>query len=337
MGTYNLSRVQFVYKYLLWLAWTLPGLAPGQVRSDTTAAAGSSQAAPKRIEIAGIHNAFQVTDQVFSGSQPEGEEAFTALARLGMKTIVSVDGSKPDVESARRHGLRYIHLPFGYDTVPTNRVAELAKAAGMYGTPVFVHCHQGLHRGPAAVAIICQATQNWTTNRALAWMRQAGTAADYAGLYLAVATAQQPTPERLSAIRDLPEVAQISDLVEAMVSIDGHFSRLKLARKAGWKAPPGHADVSPEHEALILWEHFRELSRSTDTGKRPSDYGEQLAEARARSEALRAALSGAGAMQVAEDAFKQIERSCSGCHRRYRNQQRKRGRFAKALLKQRFK
>jgi hypothetical protein len=36
-----------------------------------------------RIEIPGIHNAFHVTDKVYSRSQPEGDEAFAALAKLG--------------------------------------------------------------------------------------------------------------------------------------------------------------------------------------------------------------------------------------------------------------
>lgn len=125
---------------------------------NSTAAAGEAiPAAPTnhagfvRIEIPGIHNAFHVTDKVYSGSQPEGEGAFAALAKLGVKTIISVDGSKPDVEAARKHGLHYIHLPFGYDDIPTNRVVELAKAVESQPGPVFVHCHHGLHRGPAAV------------------------------------------------------------------------------------------------------------------------------------------------------------------------------------------
>src|SRR5690349_16800920 len=79
------------------------------------------------IEIPGVHNAFRATQRIYSGSQPEGDEAFAAIAKLGVKTILSVDGSKPDAATARKHGLRYVHLPIGYDGVPTNRIAELAK------------------------------------------------------------------------------------------------------------------------------------------------------------------------------------------------------------------
>jgi protein tyrosine phosphatase (PTP) superfamily phosphohydrolase (DUF442 family) len=273
-----------------------------------------------RIEITGIHNAFHVADKVYSGSQPEGEEAFAALAKLGIKTIISVDGSKPDVDSARKHGLRYIHLPFGYDGIPSNRVVELTKAVESQTGPVFVHCHHGLHRGPAAVAVICEATQNWTPTQAEAWMREAGTAADYAGLYRAAATFQKPTPAQLAAVKELPEVSKTSSLVEAMVLIDEHFSRLKQTQKAGWKTPPGQADITPEHEALMLWEQLREITRTDDAAQRPQDYRTKLSVSEKAAESLRLALKAPDAPATFEAAFAKIGPSCSACHKRYRNQ-----------------
>src|SRR5438046_379302 len=74
-------------------------------------------AAPVPAEFPGIENAFRVTDRMISGSQPEGDAAFAALAKAGVKTIISVDGSKPDVATAKKYGLRYIHLPIGYDGI----------------------------------------------------------------------------------------------------------------------------------------------------------------------------------------------------------------------------
>lgn len=295
-------------------AFTLNSFAGDALPATSTNAAGY-----RRIDISGVHNSFHVTDKVFSGSQPEGDEAFAALAKLGVKTIISVDGSKPDVEAARRHGLRYIHLPFGYDGIPTNRVVELTKAVESQTGPVFVHCHHGLHRGPAAVAVICEATQNWTPTQAEAWMHEAGTAADYAGLYRAAATFQKPTPAQLAAIKELPEVSKTSSLVEAMVVIDEHFSRLKLTQKAGWKTPPGHADITPEHEALQLWEQLREIARTDDTAKRPQDYRTKLSASEKAAESLRLALKSPDAPVAIEAAFAKVGPSCSACHKQYRN------------------
>jgi protein tyrosine phosphatase (PTP) superfamily phosphohydrolase (DUF442 family) len=273
----------------------------------------------KRADIDGIHNAFIAAGNVFSGSQPEGDRAFEALANLGVKTIISVDGSKPDVETARKHGLRYVHLPFGYDTVPTNRVAELVKAVETSPGPVFVHCHHGLHRGPTAVAILCEATQNWTTNQAAAWMRDAGTASDYAGLYRSVANFRHPTKAQLAAVKDLPEIATTSSLIDAMVAIDAHYTRLKLSKEAGWKAPPGQPDVSPAHEALMLSEQFAEIARTQDALSRSKDYQDRLAEAAKAVRELHQLLGRTSMPPAIDSAFKALGSSCSACHRPYRN------------------
>ena len=280
----------------------------------------ATNAVAEPVEIAGIHNAFRVTDRIFSGSQPEDDAAFAALAKLGIKTIISVDGSTPDVEAARKHGLHYIHLPFGYDGVPTNRMAELAKAASTVTGPVFVHCHHGLHRGPTAVAIMCEATEGWTTNQAEAWMLAAGTAADYPGLYRAAQEFKAPTAAELAAIKELPEVTRPSSLVETMVAIDGHFDWLKKSQQAGWKTPPGQADISPEHEAMMLWEQLRETARTTDTARRSEDFRAKLAEAGRAAESLHALIGKPAAGAVLDAEFKRATQSCAACHKSYRNQ-----------------
>ena len=231
-----------------------------------------------------------------------------------------MDGSKPDVAAARKHGLRYIHLPYGYDSVPTNRVIELAKAATTETGPFFVHCHHGKHRGPAAVAVMCEATAGWTTNRAEAWLREAGTASDYPGLYRAAREFRMPSVAELTAVRELPEVTQSSSLVDSMVAIDAHFEHLKLAQKAGWKQPPGHADISPAHEATLLWEQFREIARLNDTVKRPDDYRTTLTEAEQLADTLRRLLRESADTTAVDAAFKKIGPNCAACHKPYRNQ-----------------
>lgn len=286
-----------------------------------SAAAGTSSEATsaQRIAIAGVLNVFRVTDKIFSGAQPEGDAAFAALAKLGVKTIVSVDGGLPDVATARKHGLRYVHLPFGYDGIPTNRVAELVKLTSESSGPFFVHCHHGLHRGPAAVAVMCAASEGWSSTRAETWLREAGTAPDYPGLYRAAREFKQPSPEQLAAIKELPEVARPSSLVEAMVAIDEHSSRLKQSQQAGWKMPPGHADISPPHEATLLWEQLRELARTDDTKRRPQDYQAKLADSERAADSLRKLLKDSTDYAVIEASFKLVTQSCTACHKQYRN------------------
>ncbi len=274
----------------------------------------AEQTPPAPLTAPALEHVFRVTDRLLSGGQPVGEAAFAELARLGVKTIVSVDGAKPDVAAARQHGLRYIHLPIGYDGVPAERVAELARAAALPGGQIYVHCHHGKHRGPAAVAVMCEATAGWSPARAEAWLRQAGTADEYAGLYRAAREFQPPSAAALARVGELPEVAKTPALVDAMVALDECFDLLKAAQKSGWKTPPAEA-------ATLLWEQLRELTRTDDTARRPADYREHLAESERAAETLRGHLRATPPDPAALDAaFQAAGQSCAACHKDFRNE-----------------
>jgi len=296
----------------------LGGLLP-MMAAEVTGVAGANPVA-QAIRLPGVQNAFRASEKIYSGSQPEGDEAFAALVKLGVKTIVSVDGSVPDVELARKHGLRYVHLPFGYDGIPTNRVVELAKFASGLSAPCFVHCHHGMYRGPAAVAVMCEASAGWTTNEAVAWLREAGTSPDYPGLYRAASEFKMPTPAELAAVTTFPEITRPSSLVDAMVKIDGHFSNLKLAQKAGWGSPPGQPDMTPAHEATMLWEQFKEAARLKVSAERSADFRSELAAAGKNADALRQLLKTSKDNPARDAAFRAMGQSCAACHKRYRNE-----------------
>ena len=75
-----------------------------------------------------LHNAHVVNAKVISGAQPEGDQAFAELKAMGIRTIISVDGATPDVERARKFGMRYVHLPIGCDNVEVEEGMAIAKA-----------------------------------------------------------------------------------------------------------------------------------------------------------------------------------------------------------------
>ena len=298
-----------------WLAATL--LAETMFGGDDVSPATS--ATP--LESTNCHNLFRVSSRILSGSQPEGEAAFEELARLGVKTLISVDGARPNIEAARLHGLRYVHLPFGYGGIPTHRVVELAQAAASLPTPIYVHCHHGKHRGPAAVAVMCLAQEGWTPARAESWLRQAGTAPDYGGLYQAILEFKMPAPAQVAGVKDLPETAAPSTVVAAMVEMDAQLENLMAAQKSGWKTPPNHPDVTPSQAAVLLWEQLRELGRHADTADRPPAYRETLAASEEEARRFRMMLkdaSGADSRSV-DTALGSLVHSCSTCHRAFRN------------------
>jgi len=282
-----------------------------------SAAGSAAKSLPQ--ELVGLHNFFRATPNVFSGSEPEGDAGFESLQKLGVKTVISVDGVKPEAELAAKYGLRYVHLPFGYDGIPTNRVAELAKAAAVLPGPIYVHCHHGKHRGPAAVSVICQADEGWTKEQAEEFMHEAGTGLEYQGLYRSAREFEALTAAQLATVpTNFPAVAKTSSLVEIMVVVDGIHDHLKLLQRGGWKTPANHADLVPAHEALMLLEQFREMQRAKDAVSRSDDYRARLAKALRAAEALHAELNSNGA--ATDPAFKSVGASCVGCHRKYRNE-----------------
>ena len=267
-----------------------------------------------------LPHVFRVSTGVYSGATPANERAFAFLAGMGIKAIISVDGARPDVSTAHRHGLRYIHLPLGYDGIPSHRVAALIRAAESAGGPVYVHCHHGRHRGPAAAAVICEGTAGWTTNQAIAWLGIAGTAPEYAGLYRSTITFRPPTPGELASVGELPEVTATSSRIETMVAIDDIFGRLKSAQQRDEKGIPGDPGASPISLATVLWEHFRELERREGTALQTNEYALKLARTVKLADQLRRQLqepTGGGTRHATQ--LQSLGQACVDCHRRFRN------------------
>lgn len=281
---------------------------------------------PQTIKSPNIDRLHRLSPRFLSGAQPEGEAAFRELKKLGVKTIISVDGTKPDVAAARKHGLRYVHLPIGYDGIESQRMLQIVKAAQTLDGPVFVHCHHGRHRGPAAAAICCRATEKWDDKTALVWLQEAETSPKYAGLFRVVREFQMPSKDDLAKVpTDFPETAQLSTTVEAMVAINVCWERLKEIQKHGFRPLPDHPDVVPDQEALQLAEHFRELVRNENSQQQGGDYLRQLSAANEAATALSkhlSALAKEHSQSLIEDSAKLMQRlqnNCAQCHATFRD------------------
>ncbi len=275
------------------------------------------------VETTALHNVFRVDDKLYSGNGPEDEAAFRELAKLGVKTIISVDGSQPNLALAHQFGMRYVHLPIGYDGVPQARAAELTRAAqtAEVAGPVYMHCHHGKHRGPAAVAVVCRALDGWSVETADEFLKQAGTAPEYAGLYRDVRAFRPPSAEDLARLpATFPESAKAEPMVDAMVAIDEHFDALKAAQKSTWREIPGRPDLRPAQASTLIWERLRELARDPQTKKRGADFAKLLAESEQAAGNLRRLLRDPAGDAAARDAaFQRTGKSCATCHKAHRN------------------
>jgi len=279
-----------------------------------------------KIELPGLDNVFRVMDKLYSGSGPEDEAAFKSLEKLGIKTVISVDGAKPNLVLAKKYGLRYVHLPIGYDGISRDQALRLAKAVLELPGPIYLHCHHGKHRGPAAAAVVrfCLEDQ-CSVSMAVEVMKRAGTDPRYQGLYAAPSKITSPTSKDLADLSpDFPETTKFAPLAQAMVAIDIHWDHLTETRKAGWKTPANHPDIDPAHEALQVVEHYREITRLPNAKERPEDFQRFLESAEKSASALECLLrAGKKTAQIngveAEKFFQQSKMACNKCHAKYRD------------------
>ncbi len=266
-------------------------------------------------ELPGLHNLNRASETVFLGSEPHGEEAFASLRKLGITTIISVDGATPDVKNAKKYGLRYIHIPFGYDGVPDEAAKALFRAAREIQSPIYVHCHHGKHRGPAAAAIVCLAAGSMNQMQAVQLMTKAGTSKDYTGLWRDVKYFIPPVPDEI--LPELVEVAQVDSIAAAMAKIDRSFDNLKLCAEAGWTTPENHPDLLPASEALLVQEGLHETARHL-TSRHDEQFRQWLNESESLAgELFTVVKSGDAAM--ASIRLKAVEQSCKRCHSVYRD------------------
>lgn len=268
-------------------------------------------------ELPGLHNLMQLSKDVYSGSEPEGDEAFESLKMLGIRTIVSVDGATPKVELAKKFGMTYVHIPIGYDAVPLAARLALTRVSQESMTPIYIHCHHGKHRGPAAVAIVCHAKKITDAAGGLLILEKAGTSRDYAGLWRDVEN--YVVPPDGTVLPELVEVAEVETLPAAMARIDRTFDNLKLCATQEWKSPAQHPDLVATQKALQLQEAFHEANRLLPKDKYDETFRKWLIESDQMASKLHAALNSNDTAR-ASATLTSLQKSCQQCHAKYRDQ-----------------
>lgn len=267
----------------------------------------------------GLHNLFRLNETLYNGSVPEGDEGFQSLQRLGIKTILSVDWAPPDLDRSKRHGIRCVHLPFGYDGCPAPRAAQIVRAVRDLPGPLYVHCHHGKNRSPAAAAFARIALDGISNEQAVEEMERAGTAKNYTGLYAGVRSYRAPGREQIDRVSAVfPETSPAPTFVQAMVDMQHRTDRLLRSQREGWKVPQDVGALRPAHEALQLRELLTETIRAERAGERPSDFRAWMRAAERDAAALETALE-AGDPVRANTLMGQIGATCGACHARYRD------------------
>ncbi|MAG56756.1 MAG: hypothetical protein CMJ83_10735 [Planctomycetes bacterium] len=313
------------------------GMSPRPVIGVTVAApldvesaygVGGASPLPERAPVDGhgLLNVFHLSDDVISGSEPHGRDGLVAVAGLGAKTVISVDGKVPDEQTATSLGMRYVHVPIQYRGMTGDELIRLAKTFRELEAPFYVHCFHGRHRGPAAAAVGRLVRDGAPRERALAEMRQwCGTSSKYEGLYQVIASRSMPTREQTQAYEwGFPAAHEFDGFRSVMIDASRTFDHLAALAARGWKPDPGHPDVHPINEAGKLTGLWTRSLTLPDVVGQPEDFRAWVTGAAVANERLEDALkrmqSGAsGATDDANRYLAEVKQSCTGCHRAYRN------------------
>lgn len=280
-----------------------------------------TDAAP--IDLPGLHNLVAYHEGFVSGGVPEGDAGFDTLRSLGFTTIISVDGATPDVAKAKARGLRYIHLPIGYNGFDRERQLQLVRATrdAMKHGRVYIHCHHGKHRSAGAAGVIAVCLDWSTPEEMLERMNVSGTSPAYTGLFARVRGAEPLMPAAIDAVPpDFPEISRTTDMVKAMVEIDIATEHLKAVEKASWSVPVNHPDLVPTAEAGRLADILRVIAETGQSKAKPAEFAEMMRENSARAQKLEEMLLAPNRdAQALSAQFKLVVASCKDCHAKYRD------------------
>ncbi|MCA9287040.1 MAG: hypothetical protein KDA05_00560 [Phycisphaerales bacterium] len=299
------------------------GLSLSACQSSKTTGASSPEAsaaaAPEPIE-----NLHRVTTRIWSGAQPHPQD-FRTIHDLGVRTVISVDGAVPDLVDAHQAGLRYIHIPIGYDGITPEAAATLKAALESTDEPVYIHCHHGKHRAAGAAATIAVNLGWLTPAQAIARMRVAGTSDAYPGLYACAGSAEPLDAGTLDSVpADFPEASMPTGIVAGMVEIDQIMEHLKAIEAAGWRTPTDHPDLVPAAEAARLADLFRVIGMSDEAAAYDAEFAARLTSDGALATTLESTLVGGRAgtgdlAAILSDQHARLAASCTDCHAAYRD------------------
>ncbi len=271
----------------------------------------------------GIRNAVTYHEGFVSGGVPEGDVGFETLAAMGIKTIISVYGAEPEVDKAASRGIRYIHLPIGYNGFDENRKLELVRATrdAMEVGPVYIHCQHGKHRSAAAAATIAASLGWQTPESGVQRMKVSGTAPKYKGLYACAIGATVLSANLIDAVpANFASVVKPSGFVKAMLDIDEVYENMKTIAKAEWNVPADRSDLVPVAEAERLAGCFRQLSESAYTNRKPAEFTTLLRESNVRVKSLADLLATGEREAIKLDTqLELVAASCKDCHAQYRD------------------
>jgi len=272
------------------------------------------------MDQAGVPEFMRVTANIWTGGEPQGMAGLEALQKLGVRTLINVDGAHPNAEGAEGLGMRYVHIPMDYADVEMISLLSILRVVSELEGSFYFHCHHGKHRGPVAAALAWRMVDGVSANKALKVLHLAGTSSTYPGLWKAV---KEWTP--LPATVALPPLfakAEVEDFKANMATIDRTWDRLQLLQRAGWGEVKDHPDLDAATASSIFAQYFTgamEMAKDSQEYQAETRLLDYLEEVVNQSKELRQYILEDN-LQAADSTLTSIKQSCKECHRVYRNE-----------------
>lgn len=284
---------------------------PGQRVQQTQAASAEQH------EEHALHNLHALTPELYSAAEPVGDQAYAELAALGIKTVISVDGVAPNKQLAQRYGISVVHIPTTYDGITDEQSRQLAHAMATMPRPIFVNCHHGKHRGPAAICVGAIGSGDITNAQALEFMKTAKTSPKYTGLWKAAETARPLSDAELhDESIQLVEAAVIEDFVEGMAELSRLSDLINECADYGFTAPEHHPDLAPISLAGQIHNLFREMEDDQITIDNGPNFYKLLTYSRDLASQLETQIEHDD-IDGAYNSLQLLMEACSDCHNEY--------------------
>jgi len=151
----------------------------------------------------GVADFAEVTPTLYRGSQPT-HEGFKELAKMGIKIVVDVRGTKREGEGkeVRKLGMEYVsipwHCPFPRDEVFARFLKLLRDNPGK---KVFVHCRLGDDRDGMMIASYRMGIETWSAEEAMKEMQTFGFTRAHHFICPGLARYEKHFPEHLKRIQ----------------------------------------------------------------------------------------------------------------------------------------
>jgi protein tyrosine phosphatase (PTP) superfamily phosphohydrolase (DUF442 family) len=291
----------------------LPGACSSQssIRSDTRI---DAELPPS----SSIQNLRQLTPTLYSGGQPKTTYNFQQLADLGIRTIISVDAVAPDPELADHQGIRVVHLPIGYDGIDPARTIEFAAAIQQLEHPIFLNCHHGTQRAPAALCAGAIGADLITAEEADRFMKAAGTSQEYPGLWDAVRHSKPLDQSVLESSIEFPARASVSGFIEGMAQLGRLHDELWDLAEDNWNASEYHPDRSASAVIGELYDHMRTLRQLDFFKQKGTMLRTRFEESTELANKLETEII-ARNYPLSQDTLDALSASCTQCHTRFRD------------------